>query len=130
MIKSITAIFLIFVVVILGGCSRNIPTAKQRGDIANKIAISNNFMHKTYKTDLFNIFSYRSPNIEEKIVNIYIESDGLSWISKSQISSNPTPINPISLKLMAKDKSKSKIYLARPCQYIKDNRLLIDLIIK
>ena len=55
-------------------------------------------------------------------IKIFVEGDGLSWISRTTISSNPTPITPVGLKLMLNDnKNSCKIYLARPCQYINSN---------
>jgi len=50
---------------------------------------------------------------------VYIEGDGLNWISRTQKSLDPTPTNPVALHLASMDKSKNVIYLARPCQYSK-----------
>ena len=41
-----------------------------------------------------------------------------SWINKRTISNDPTPINPLALKLMNEDKNSCKVYIARPCQFI------------
>lgn len=49
-------------------------------------------------------------------LNIYIEGDGLAWISRSKVSSDPTPITPLALQLALQDKDPSA-YLGRPCQY-------------
>lgn len=54
-----------------------------------------------------------------KEVNIYIEGDGLAWVSKRRWSLDPTPQNPFALRLAAKDAAENVIYLARPCQYSK-----------
>lgn len=83
----------------------------------------NNLNKKILKSSLFNIYSIQNKNLncQNKSLKVFFEGDGLSWISKNRISSNPTPINPIGLKLMIKDKSSCKIYLARPCQFISSN---------
>lgn len=52
---------------------------------------------------------------------VFIEGDGFSWKTKKQPSNNPTPFNPVGLKL-AVDASKNLhesnvLYLARPCQF-------------
>lgn len=52
-------------------------------------------------------------------LHVYIEGDGLAFIRRNQISSNPTPINPIAQKLAASDDTANVLYLARPCQYTK-----------
>lgn len=50
-------------------------------------------------------------------VVVYIEGDGLAWKSRSEPSHDPTPRNPVGLKLAGIDRSPNVIYLARPCQY-------------
>ena len=50
-------------------------------------------------------------------LTIYIEGDGLAWINASTPSFNPTPNNPLALKLALRDTSPAA-YLARPCQYV------------
>ena len=54
-----------------------------------------------------------------KTLTIYIEGDGLAWLSTDTPSTNPTPINPIGLKLAIRDKQHSTVvYLARACQFV------------
>jgi pimeloyl-ACP methyl ester carboxylesterase len=50
-------------------------------------------------------------------LTIYIEGDGLAWISRRRVSKNPTPSNPIAFELALLDPNPS-VYLARPCQYV------------
>jgi pimeloyl-ACP methyl ester carboxylesterase len=54
-------------------------------------------------------------------VAVYIEGDGLAWLSESEPSADPTPTDPIGLKLAAADPSPNVITLARPCQYVWSN---------
>jgi hypothetical protein len=49
---------------------------------------------------------------------VYIEGDGLAWITRTQVSDNPTPSDPVALRLAAEDDSPSVLYLARPCQFV------------
>ncbi|GAB6124846.1 hypothetical protein [Humidesulfovibrio idahonensis] len=49
---------------------------------------------------------------------VYIEGDGLAWIRPNRPSSDPTPTDPIGLRLAAVDPSGNPVlYLGRPCQY-------------
>ena len=48
---------------------------------------------------------------------MYIEGDGQAWHSRTELSSDPTPSNPIGLKLAVLDPHPNIVYLARPCQY-------------
>lgn len=51
---------------------------------------------------------------------IYIEGDGRALISSGQPSGNPTPHNPVGLYLAMADGSEAVAYLARPCQYARN----------
>lgn len=77
------------------------------------------FSEVNISTSTFNLFSLQNEqnNCKNKNLNVYIEGDGLSWINKKTISTNPTPINLLSIKLMNEDKNSCKVYLARPCQF-------------
>lgn len=53
-------------------------------------------------------------------LRIYLEGDGYAYIHAAQPSFNPTPKNPVALRLMLADPTDiSKVYLGRPCHYIK-----------
>ncbi len=56
----------------------------------------------------------------EKIVRIYIEGDGNAWINRFTPSANPTPKDPLALRLANSDPSTTVAYLARPCQFLND----------
>ncbi|MCT7566663.1 serine hydrolase family protein [Aliarcobacter butzleri] len=111
----ITLISLIFI-----SCSSKIPSMEERTNSVLNFASQNNLNKVIINSSNFNIFSLQSNtnSCENQTLNIYIEGDGLSWISKNQISDNPTPINQTLLNLLSLDKSSCKVYLARPCQYI------------
>ena len=66
-----------------------------------------NFPHRVY---LNNAKSY-SGNL-----HVYIEGDGLPWLLPGTVSPDPTPRNPLMLRLMAQDTEPS-IYLGRPCYF-------------
>lgn len=51
-------------------------------------------------------------------LTIYIEGDGLAWMSPSQPSADPTPREPMGLQLALAQPWGNAAYLARPCQYV------------
>ena len=55
------------------------------------------------------------------MLTMYIEGDGRSWMSRYQLSRNPTPINPIALRLAAiqseQQVGENIAWIGRPCQY-------------
>jgi hypothetical protein len=114
---------LLLSLLIISGCSSKVPTHIQRVEIANNI-VKSAASQQTFKTKYFNHFTYFTlpPICKKKLTNVYIEGDGLAWITSNKISNNPTPINPIALKLFMKDDAKCKIYIARPCQYIMNEK--------
>ena len=60
---------------------------------------------------------YRKPGeTRQGPVHIYIEHDGLPWRTETEVSADPTPRNPLMLRLMAQDPAPS-IYLGRPCYF-------------
>ncbi len=53
----------------------------------------------------------------KNILHIYIEGDGTPWIAGKWIAQDPTPRNPVMLKLMKLDPNPS-ILLGRPCYHV------------
>ncbi|MBT8444443.1 MAG: alpha/beta hydrolase, partial [Gammaproteobacteria bacterium] len=47
---------------------------------------------------------------------IYVEGDGTPWIRERRVSVDPTPVNPVMLRLML-PASQAAIYLGRPCYF-------------
>jgi hypothetical protein len=52
-----------------------------------------------------------------KPLRIYIEGDGVAWISRTEPSLDPTPREATGLALAAQDPAPNVVYLARPCQF-------------
>jgi hypothetical protein len=105
---------------ILSGCM-SIPTPQERLQTLRGIISHCSLTASTLKTSTFDLFSIRDNRIGEctdKNLNVYIEGDGLAWRTSSIISDDPTPINPLALKLMTLDPDPCKVYIARPCQYV------------
>jgi hypothetical protein len=96
-----------------------------RRELANAIAASGQLTRSEPVAGAFRLRQYvRITSPQE--ANIYIEGDGLAWLSRAEISPNPTPTDPIALRLAAKDDAASVIYLARPCQYVADEKCSAD----
>ena len=60
---------------------------------------------------------HRGLNSKQKRLVIYIEGDGLAWRRKHILSEDPTPRDPLALRLAAHDPGPAVLYIARPCQY-------------
>lgn len=88
-----------------------------RGLAARETALKNGFTKNLIQGRNFVLLSYvRIKKAGEPLV-VYIEGDGLAWESRSQVSSDPTPTDPLVMRLAALDPSLNIAYLARPGQY-------------
>lgn len=101
----------------LAACT-HIPSTQERTDTAALLAGKAGWKHELIATDDFDLLSYKPGTTRETLLlTIYIEGDGLAWINATTPSLDPTPVNPLALKLALLDKEPSA-YLARPCQYV------------
>jgi hypothetical protein len=50
-------------------------------------------------------------------LSVYIEGDGFTSVTLTRLSSDPTPRDPVALRLAAADGAPAVLYLARPCQF-------------
>jgi len=107
-------LFLACVAVLYAGCS---TTIAGRSDKAAAAASSSNMQRVEFKTAPFVLTGWQKITQVGAPIHIYIEGDGLAWLARSTPSPNPTPKNPIGLKLAGRDTGPNVIYLARPCQY-------------
>lgn len=102
---------------LLGIASCAPATLSGRQDLATNIAAQSRMVRHNYKTEPFELTGYQRITTPSAPLRLYIEGDGLAWLSKSTPSLNPTPTEPIAFKLAAKDNAPNVAWLARPCQY-------------
>lgn len=111
---------LITLLLLISGCTK-IPTVQARLETVQKLITEHQFVKSTIQTSSFSLFSIHANNMNvcrNNNLNVYIEGDGLAWKTSHSISDDPTPLDPIGLKLMLSDPSPCKVYIARPCQYV------------
>ena len=107
---------LLLFLIAVPGCA-TIPQFSSRYAEADRIAEARNFTKRPIKTDHFTLTSYYRFDLPGKPLTIYIEGDGVAWETKRRISRDPTPRNPLALRLTSIDPSPNVAYLARPGQY-------------
>ena len=109
-------IFGLLMLLALTSCVSNSPAERQSK--ADLLVAGKGWQKLQLPTVDFVLTAYVPSNITSSdTLTIYIEGDGLAWINASTPSFNPTPNNPLALKLALRDTSPAA-YLARPCQYI------------
>ncbi len=93
------------------------PLFKDRLSVAEEIANKAGFTKEYIKVDDFTLMTYQKFNRRSDTISIYIEGDGRAWETKHRLSDDPTPSNPVALKLAAVDPADNIAYIARPGQY-------------
>lgn len=116
--KIIFKYFALFLLIYLSGCNSN-SSISNRQKYAQKLVLNSNLKSFVFKTKNFYLQSYiYIHNPLDKSLNIYIEGDGFAWKSRYVVSNNPTPTDPIALKMAIADQNHNVAYISRPCQYI------------
>ena len=110
---------ILIVSLLSSGCVSKL-SPKVRQHTADTVAQAGNLAQQKIATDDFLLTTYQrfDSTADNKQMVVYIEGDGMAWISRDQLSSNPTPVQPIALKLASVDTNANVLYIARPCQYL------------
>ncbi len=87
------------------------------GERAERIASQAKLTKQYIETPLFTYTAFSRINDETHALHVYIEGDGVAWLSRYRPSPDPTPHNPMALLLAAQDTAPNVVYLARPCQF-------------
>lgn len=100
-----------FSVLLAGGCAS--PT-QRIGEAAARFG----YQPLELEGKGFRLTAFFKPGAEKagKPLHLYLEGDGTPWLSRREISDDPTPRDPVMLRLMALDEGPA-LYLGRPCYY-------------
>lgn len=102
---------------LLGGCVSTTAAPDNRAGLAHGIAAGAGLAARVVPAGPFDLTVYSRLTAPGQPASVYIEGDGLAWIGRRQISDDPTPTDPVALRLAALDPAPNVIYMARPCQY-------------
>lgn len=105
-----------FLAFLLASCT-SLPTPLERADRASRLASDAGWSGEVVEARRFAMQTYFSQSLKQaETLTVYIEGDGLAWVSTSNPSFDPTPIDALALKLALKDPGPA-VYLGRPCQF-------------
>ncbi len=100
----------------LSGCYSQLSSIKN--DTVRRAALPVHMVPRLIKTDNFALQSYdRIHDWKGGSAKIYIEGETDNWITDRKLSFNPTPREPVGIKLASYDSAPNVIWIARPCQY-------------
>lgn len=107
---------------LVGACTLAPPSAGERLASANAIAQKRGWVETQLDTWPFALASWGPPSDSAESLWIYIEGDGLAYLNAERISDDPTPTEPLALELAAAQPNEVAVYLARPCQYLSQQK--------
>ena len=102
---------------VLGACAST-PTPEIRRTLATALASKQHWQSLALQTEVFRVQAYVSPTINSEVLTVYLEGDGFAWLNSHQPSPDPTPLDPLALRLALAQPDGNAAYLGRPCQYL------------
>jgi pimeloyl-ACP methyl ester carboxylesterase len=107
----------------LSGCT-SLPAGEKERLSADSIARPAGLHAVIESVGEFDLLTYRrgldnSNTARSEPVHIYFEGDGRAWRFRRP-PRNPTPSNPLGLRLAALDSAPAILWIARPCMYLPD----------
>ena len=105
-----------------GGCAST-PSPLVRFETAQQLASEKLWDRYVINSEEFDLTVFAPVDVlsggnpGENTLTVYIEGDGHAWHTRTRPSDNPTPVEPVGLKLALQHPGQSVAYLGRPCQY-------------
>lgn len=107
--------------ILFGGCSP-LNDPHERFKSSQNYATYHQWTSAELATKPFVLQSFFPNNQSQssETLTVFIEGDGFSWHNQHTPSDNPTPKNPVALKIAIAFNNPSSVYLSRPCQNVFD----------
>lgn len=80
------------------------------------------YQYKEIETSYFRLASWQKITNPKAPYKIYIEGDGAAFRADGSVSFDPTPRSTMLREIAFGDKHPNVVYLARPCQFVKDEK--------
>ena len=88
----------------------------------SSVRIPESFTYQEIQTSSFKIASWNKIQNDNAPFKIYIEGDGNAFNAYGYPTSDPTPRGKFLRELAFSDKNANVAYIARPCQFVKDEK--------
>jgi len=98
------------IVSLLAACAspaQRVDEQAQELGLVRQILWGTDFAHVAYRND---------GSDQAGLLHVYLEGDGVPWLTPYRVAADPTPREPLALELMAQDPAPS-LYLGRPCYH-------------
>ena len=111
-------LLLTFSAVLLGACAST-PSPEARQALADELALAQGWHAVAPGAGAFQLTAYVPRSIKRApALTLYLEGDGYAWQNRGMPSPDPTPLQPVALRLALAHPAGNAAYLARPCQYV------------
>lgn len=99
----------------LSACGTGMVPRQRKAEV---MAAEAGWSYRPVEAGMFDLVAYASPGrAEGGNLVVYIEGDGLAFLGPHDVSSDPTPLQPVALELALRDPHAAVAYVARPCHY-------------
>ena len=105
----------------VAGCGAALETFQEGRGLIEGLARRDGWSRTSHAGDGFAFIGYRRLAAGRDLV-VYIEGDGASRLDR-EVPADPTPQTPDAFLLATVDPTPSKLYLARPCQFLVQDEL-------
>lgn len=107
---------------LLAACASS--SIQERRAAAGQVAHEAGWQRLDLDAGSFVLAAFVPPGLAQAdTLTVYIEGDGAAWVDAGTPSFDPTPRDPLALRLAVRDPRRQAVYLARPCQYVEgENR--------
>lgn len=85
------------------------------------------YQYKEIETSYFRLASWQKITNPKAPYKIYIEGDGAAFRADGSVSFDPTPRSTMLREIAFGDKHPNVVYLARPCQFVKDENVSLNI---
>lgn len=102
--------FILFLFIILSACS------------GVDITPPESFVYTEIQTDVYKLATWKKITSKKSPIRIYIEGDGYAFNKYGRPTKTPTPHGDFLRKIAFNDPNPNVVYLARPCQYVSDDK--------
>lgn len=116
-------ILLVFIGACLAAGCTSLPNPRERRAFADDLTARYGWIAQNMATGTFALVAYVPQTfVPAETLTVYLEGDGFAWVTGTQPSLDPTPRNPLGLRLALAQPTGNVAYLARPCQYVDAER--------
>lgn len=115
--RALAPILTLGLAVGLGGCAEGYFTPDRRK--AEVLSHQAGWDYRQIAAPPFTVAAAVAPSrAGAGVLTVYIEGDGLAFLGPHTVSADPTPNDPVALRMALAHPGGAAAYLARPCQYL------------